>query len=321
MINTSIPTNANALLADASPKAQTSYILEAMDFIIKDGYQNPSNIQQFIRQVLGNIANEDVAKVEQIVNGWLVDDNQPYKRTLLLYRVAEYAGTAMGSATLAKQLGEDFSFLSSLNKISPRTEHTQMADFLVKFGCEIMASLSLQGLPTDMQGIGNQINHFKNETAVRMATLIAIDGLLPLGPNFVQKISDTLQNGGQSNLMNQINLGGVQQFFGSNQSVQQIWQRLVEIFQSSQQTITQFLAQKGINQANVSQQLGNVVNFSADKVDYVSAYLDMTTNYIYHSGSLTVLRKMIENAYIVVQSQPKQPNIAVAHASIGVARG
>lgn len=316
-----IPTTANALLTDATPKAQTVFILEAMDFIIKDGYINPSNIQQYIRHVLGQISNEDVAKVEQIINGWLADDNQPYRRTLTFYRIAEHAGTAMGSATLAKQLGEDFSFLSSLNNISPRTEHTQMADFLIKFGCEIMASLSLQGLPTDVQSIGNQVSHFKNETAVRMATLIAIDGLLPLGPNFVQKISDTLQNGGQNSLFSQISVDKIQPLLGNNQSVQQIWQKSVDIFNQSQQSITQFLAQKGITQASVSQQLNSVINFSADKVDYVSAYMDMTTNYIYHSGSLTVLRKMIENAYIVVQSQPKQPNIAVAHASVGVARG
>ncbi len=159
-----------------------------------------------------------------------------------------------------------------------------------------------------------------------MATLIAIDGLLPLGPNFVQRISESLSKG-KNNITNQANFANIQpllgnQLFGNgNLSMQNIWQNFIEIFENSKQTITQFLNEKGITQERVSQQLTGVVNFSADKVDYVSAYIDITTNYIYHSGSLTVLRAMIERAYGVVQAQPKQPNIAVAHGNIGVARG
>ncbi len=46
--------------------------------------------------------------------------------------------------------------------------------------------------------------------------------------------------------------------------------------------------------------LGNIkqyVDVTDDKLDYVAAFLDMTTNYYEHTGIQTVARRLIERSY------------------------
>jgi hypothetical protein len=43
--------------------------------------------------------------------------------------------------------------------------------------------------------------------------------------------------------------------------------------------------------------LKSFIDFSDDKLDYVAAFLDLSTNYYEHTGTQTVARRLIDRAY------------------------
>jgi hypothetical protein len=45
------------------------------------------------------------------------------------------------------------------------------------------------------------------------------------------------------------------------------------------------------------QHLQGFVDIADDKLDYVGAFLDMSTNYYYHTGVQTVAKRLIDRAY------------------------
>ncbi|MCP2730769.1 hypothetical protein [Limnofasciculus baicalensis] len=49
--------------------------------------------------------------------------------------------------------------------------------------------------------------------------------------------------------------------------------------------------------ANVANSLQSFVEFSDDKLDYLGAFLDMSTNYYEHTGVQTLARRLVERAY------------------------
>ena len=58
-----------------------------------------------------------------------------------------------------------------------------------------------------------------------------------------------------------------------------------------------FVESRGINPQNVLTSLQNFVEIADDKLDYVGAFLDMTTNYFEHTGTQTLARSLIDRAY------------------------
>ena len=57
-----------------------------------------------------------------------------------------------------------------------------------------------------------------------------------------------------------------------------------------------FAAQRGITLDGVLGRLSSFVDFSESKLDYLAAMLDMSTNYMEHTGIQSVSRSLIERA-------------------------
>ena len=58
-----------------------------------------------------------------------------------------------------------------------------------------------------------------------------------------------------------------------------------------------FVSDRGITPGNVANSLQGFVEFSDDKLDYLAAFLDMSTNYYEHTGVQTLARRLVERAY------------------------
>jgi hypothetical protein len=69
-----------------------------------------------------------------------------------------------------------------------------------------------------------------------------------------------------------------------------------ESFSSISGWMGNFVASKGLTPQNVMRSLQTVVEVSADKFDYVAGFLDMSTNYYYHTGVQTLAHRLIERA-------------------------
>ncbi|GAC1496309.1 MAG: hypothetical protein NVS2B14_10240 [Chamaesiphon sp.] len=60
--------------------------------------------------------------------------------------------------------------------------------------------------------------------------------------------------------------------------------------------MTDFVSSHNLTPEKVVNNLQNFVEISKDKLDYLGAFLDMTTNYYTHTGVQTLARRLIERA-------------------------
>jgi hypothetical protein len=57
-----------------------------------------------------------------------------------------------------------------------------------------------------------------------------------------------------------------------------------------------FVSERSLSQQGLLSKIQGFIDFSADKLVYVGAFLDMTTNYYEHTGIQTLARRLIERA-------------------------
>lgn len=125
--------------------------------------------------------------------------------------------------------------------------------------------------------------------------MVCLDGLIPLGPDFILKAQSILNNTSPQELdknstFNRIknlipgdNLDGQLDFIGTS-------------FDSVKGWMSGFVKQRDLTPQKVFSRLQGFVEFSEDKLDYLAAFLDMTTNYYEHTGTQTLARRLIERA-------------------------
>src|SRR5690606_35226256 len=90
-----------------------------------------------------------------------------------------------------------FSFLSIFGKVTPKPDTTQAVDAALKLAAEVAAFATLRGLPVgslaEAQAFPAALATYARADMMRLAAWITIDGLLPLGPGFVQKIVEIVR--------------------------------------------------------------------------------------------------------------------------------
>jgi hypothetical protein len=130
---------------------------------------------------------------------------------------------------------------------------------------------------------------------MRMAALVCLDGLIPLGSDFILKATSLLGNLSpkeldQNSTFNRIknvipggNVGGQLDFIGTS-------------FDSAKGWMSNFVAERDLTPQKVVSKIQSFVEGSEDKLDYLAAFLDMTTNYYEHTGTQTLARRLIERA-------------------------
>lgn len=71
---------------------------------------------------------------------------------------------------------------------------------------------------------------------------------------------------------------------------------ITESFNSVRGWTGKFVRGHKLTPDKVLGKIENVVEFSDSKLDYVAAFLDLTTNYYEHTGTQTLVRRLIERA-------------------------
>jgi hypothetical protein len=60
--------------------------------------------------------------------------------------------------------------------------------------------------------------------------------------------------------------------------------------------MSDFVTSRGLSPETIVGNLRNFVEISDDKLDYLGAFLDVSTNYYAHTGTQTLARRLIERA-------------------------
>ncbi len=284
-------------LVDNLPMSNmTVYMLRALDSVVPGEWQNLVGFKDTVRAVTGETDKKTVKKIRDRALELYADPAQGYQRALWIYQTVDSADSAIGAAAMANKIGEKIGFLSFLNKLTPKADTLQSIDLCLKLVAELLAVSAMNQISiTNINSLAGLLTQYHNESLMRIAALICVDGIIPLGPDFIKKVQANFatlnpavlqQNSTYQNLSNMIPGGSVGDKIGFiNQS-----------FGAMQGWMGNFVNSHHITQQGLLSNLQKYMDIADSKLDYVAAFLDMTTNYYEHTGTQTVARRVIERA-------------------------
>ena len=286
-------------LVDNLPKNNiTTMMLKSLDSIIPGEWQNTIGFVDTIRQVTGE-TDEDL--IQQIGDRavWLYNDkSQGYRRAMWLYQTVDRADIALGSAALANKVGNKIPLVGGLlSKVTPNPNKAQALDLSIKLVVELVAFCQINGIPGDSIGefIG-ALSDYSGESLMRMTALVCVDGLIPLGPDFLLKAQSTLSSISPQDLESNSTFKGVSESIPGGNSRGKL-NFIGESFDSVKGWMANFVSSKNLSPEKVMNNLQSFLEFSDNKLDYVAAFIDLSTNYYEHTGTQTLARRLIERAF------------------------
>jgi hypothetical protein len=270
--------------------------LRSLDFVVPGQWQNLVGFNNTIKAVTGETDEALIQQIGERAVQLFNDKSQGYQNALWLYQTVDNASGALGAAAMANKVGQDISFLGFLQNLTPKPEKAQSIDLCVKLVVELVAFCQINGIPGD--SIGDflaALGDYGGESLMRMAALVCFDGLVPLGPDFVLKGLSTLQGMSPNDLEQNNTFKGVKSLIPGGDSAGQL-SFISSSMDSVKGWMTDFVSSRGLTPEQVVDNLTKFVEISKDKLDYLGAFLDMTSHYYTHTGTQTLARRLIERA-------------------------
>jgi hypothetical protein len=225
------------------------------------------------------------------------DNSQGYQRAVSIYQMVDSASGKLGAAALAHMAGERIGLLSFLSKLTPKEDNAQALDLGLKCIAEMVAFCQANGFPGD--GIGDfmgAVSSYEKENLIRMAGIVVFDGLIPLGPNFADKMMESIQGAGSGGLENNAIFQRVKGLIPGGGSSDDSIGFITNGVGAMKGYLDGFASTRGVTLDGVLGSLRGVIDFSEAKLDYLAAFLDISTNYMEHTGIQSVSRSLIERA-------------------------
>jgi hypothetical protein len=284
------------LVDDLPQNNLTTKSLHALDFVAPGQWRNLVGFENTIKVITGETDQALIQQIGERAIRLYNDRSQGYQRAVWLYQTAETISNAMGSAALANKVGESFRIASLLTKVTPKADKAQSIDFSVKLVVELVAFCQRNGLPGDsIADFVKSLTHYKDEALIRMAALICYDGLLPLGPDYLSKLISVVNHSGPAELEQNTTFQRVRSLIPGGESKGQLG-FIQQSMGSVQHWMADFTNQHGLTPTRILGSLQGFLDVANSKLDYVAAFIDLTTNYYEHTGIQSVARSLIERA-------------------------
>jgi len=175
----------SGLVNDLPVRGVTVYVLNALDFVVPGEWDNITDFEEMTRLVTGE---DDPALIQSVIrhaDELYADKSQGYQRAMWLYGITDKMDRALGAAAFANKVGERIGFLSFFSRLTPKADTAQTLDFSLKLVTELVAFCALNGIPGDSIGdFVESLADYSKDSKMRMAGLVCLDGLVPLGPDF-----------------------------------------------------------------------------------------------------------------------------------------
>lgn len=283
------------LVDDLSRRSLTVGMLHALDWITPGHYVNLVGFEETIRAITGETDPEYVGRVGRRAIELYNDTSQGYQRGLWIYRAADSVQGIAGTAAMIEKISESFSFMSWFGALTPKAETSQSIDLALKLVAEVVAFLTINGRPGDkVSEFVESLTDFRDESRMRLATMIAVDGILPLGPDFLSKAIRQIE-GSSSEMSGNERFSRMRGLIPGDSVKDQIG-FMQKSLDSMSSFVPDFISANGITQSKVVQSVKKVSDKYEGKLDYIAAALDMTTDYFEHTGTQTVARQLITRA-------------------------
>lgn len=285
------------LVNELPTSGMTITVLKSLDFVVPGEWQNLVGFEATVKAVTGETDPGLILQITDRAMDLYADESQGYQRAIWMYQTVDKAASALGTAAMANKIGQDVPFLGFLDKITPKPEKAQAIDLALKVVVELLAFCQVNGIPGDSIGdFLKALGQYGGEAKMRMAALVCLDGLVPLGPNFIKGVGEILNNASPQALEENQAFGSLRKFIPGGDPASKL-----AFVGRSYEAVTGWMgdlvASRGLTPQNVVKNLQGAIDIADDKLDYVGAFLDMTTNYYYHTGVQTTAKRLIDRAF------------------------
>lgn len=274
----------------------TVSMLKSLDFVAPGQWHNTVGFVNTIKTVTHET---DEALIQQIGERAIYlynDKSQGYQRAMWLYQTVDKTDKALGAAAFANKVGEKIPLLGFLNKMTPKADKAQTIDLCLKLVVELVAFCQINGIPGDSIGdFVASLGEYSGESLIRMVALVCVDGLIPLGPNFIDSALSALNQMNPQELQKNSTFQGIQDAIPGDSAGAKL-NFIGESFDSVKGWMGGIVTQNNLTPQKVVSNLQSFVQLADDKLDYLAAFLDVATNYYEHTGTQTLARRLIERA-------------------------
>ncbi len=285
-------------LVDELPTSgMTVRALSALDFIAPGQWQNVTGFDNMIRHVTGEQDAEMVAAIRARALHLWNDSSQSYQRAVSLYRLVDSADSKIGWAALAHKLGERVGLLSFLSRLTPQEDKAQTVDLALKLALESAAFCYTNGLPGDsVADFAAALRSYEKENLIRVAGLVVFEGLVPLGPDYAARMAEGVRNFDVADIENNAIFQRVKGLIPGGGAAAGALSFVGDSVSAVSGYVGEFAGKHGVTLDGVLGRLNGFIDFSESRLDYLAAFLDVSTNYMEHTGIQSVSRSLIERA-------------------------
>lgn len=309
-------------LVDELPSDNISIkVLNALNYVAPGQWNNLVGFDNSVRAITGETDPAVIQRIRDRAVSLYHDPQNGYQMAVKLYQTIDKADTAMATAALANKVGEKIGFLSFLSNITPKADVTQTIDLVLKIAIEIIAFSKINGIPSpNPQEFAKSLaDNYQDASLMRMIALVCIDGLLPLGPDFLGKIHSILTGADVGAVaQNPVFLAVNTALPGNNPSEK--FGFITQAFNSVQGWMNGLVAKTGLTPQSITSHLGNFIQIADDNLDFVAAFLDQTTNYFEHTGIQSVARAIILRSHSLVKAETPPPALQASTAPSSAAK-
>nr|WP_155707349.1 hypothetical protein [Gloeocapsopsis dulcis] len=271
-------------------------MLRSLDFVIPGQWQNVTGFENTIRVVTGETDEGLIQQIGERAIYLYNDRSQGYQRAMWLYQTVDSTDVALGTAALANKIGERVPLLGFLNRLTPKADKAQTIDLSLKLVAELVAFCYINGIPGDSIGdFVASLADYSSESLMRMVALVCVDGLIPLGPDFILKAQSVLNDTNPKELEKNATFQRISDVIPGVTSLNKLL-FIGESFDSVKGWMSGLVSSRNLTPQKVVNNLQQTIEVADDKLDYLAAFLDVATNYYEHTGTQTLARRLIERA-------------------------
>ena len=274
----------------------TVSMLRSLDFVAPGEWNNLVGFDNTIRTVTGETDESLIQQIGERAVFLYNDRSQGYQRAMWLYQTVDSTDKALGAAALANKVGEAIPLLGFLNKVTPKADKAQTIDLTLKLVAELVAFCQINGIPGDSIGdFVSSLADYSGESLIRMVALVCVDGLIPLGPDFIMKVQSNLGQTTPQDLESNSTFKGINSEIPGGDSAGKLG-FINQSFDSVKGWMSDLVSSHNLSPQTVVSNLQGAIQVADDKLDYLAAFIDVSTNYYEHTGTQTLARRLIERA-------------------------
>jgi hypothetical protein len=276
----------HTLVENLPQNSLTTRLLGGLDYLVPGEWRNITLFEDMIKDVTGEDDSGLIQQVGERAIALYSDNEQGYQRAVGIFQGVDHTSTAAGLVSIA----------SLFTDLAPKADTTQAIDAGVKLAAELAAFCLTNGIPGDsISDFANSIVDYGKEERMRMTAWLAFDCIVPLGPDFLAKIMDSIQSLDLDSLQNHKVFRFVADHLPGD--IAQKKAVVEQNIQTAGDKLQGFANERGMTQDSLLGKVREYVDIADDKLDLVAAALDMTTNTFEHTGIQTVARRIVSRAY------------------------